>query len=219
MLSQSTLRVLRISWPSSIRTLSLILKSLLTHLLILSQSVSSFRFLSLRKTLNETCINMMTVTINTWMISVIMTETAKTEIFNLKKIEMISMTVFILTFLVKVNISLFIVSFLFLLQTVQFKALFKAYFLFVLWIRIPHLIVISSDLLIQFKFYHRSLLTINNCHCSLLIATSALNIIKCFEIINSLNKLQHTQLIRLFYQNLWYQLFIYQLSHQYSLAL
>ena len=80
---------------------------------------------------------------------------------------MVSITAFILTFFSKVNISLFIVSSLFLCQTVPFRDNFKALFLFVLWIKTPHLIVISSDLLIQLWFYCRTLLTINISCCSL----------------------------------------------------
>ena len=104
------------------------------------------------------------------------TETVRTEIFNLKKTEIISIAVFILTFLVKINISLLIVSSLFLLQTVQFRALFKTHFFFVLWIKIPHLIVISSDLLIQSEFHCRFLLTINNYCCSLHKKNTNLNL-------------------------------------------
>ena len=152
MQSQSISKVWKISWLLSIKTSLLTFKPLLTHLLILSQSASSFRLLSLRKTLNEICTDMMTVIINTWVISVTVTETARIEVLDLKKTEMISMAVFILIFLVKVNIrlhislniSLLIVNSLFLLQTVQYKTLF----LFILWIKIPHLIAISSDLLI-----------------------------------------------------------------------
>ena len=92
---------------------------------------------------------------------------------NLKAIRIISIKAFILslTFLVKfhfsLSISLFIVSSLFLLQTVHFRASFKALFYFILQIRTPHLMIISSKLLIQLWFYLRLLLTINISHCSL----------------------------------------------------
>ena len=79
-----------------------------------------------------------------------------------------------LTFLVKLYFS-FSMSLLtlltvkpsFLLQIAQFKASFKAPFFLIFWTRTFHLIVISSDLLIQLWFHCRLLLTINISHCSL----------------------------------------------------
>ena len=161
----------KISWLLSIRTSSLIFKSLLIHLLILSQSVSLFRSLSLRKTLNEICTDIITVTINVWVISVTVIETVRIEVLNLKETEMVSMKIFILIFLIKVNIrlyinlniSLLIVNLSFLHQIVQCKTLF----LFILQIRTFNLIVINSDLLIQLWFHCRLLLTINISCCKL----------------------------------------------------
>ena len=174
MLSQSILRMLKISWPLSIRTLSLIFKLLLTSLLVLSQSVSASQLLNSKKTLDETCTDMTEVTINTWVISVTVTETARIKVLNLKKTETVSTAVFILTFLVKVNIrlcfslSISLLTLLtvkppFLLQTASFKALFLS----VLWIRTFHLIAISSDLLIQSWYHCRFLLTTHISCCNL----------------------------------------------------
>ena len=92
------------------------------------------------------------------------------ENLNLKKTEMVSMKAFVLslTFLVKLHFSLsislltlLIITPFFLLQTAQFRVSFKTLFFFILWIKTPHLIIISSDLLIQLWFYCRPLLTIN----------------------------------------------------------
>ena len=122
------------------------------------------------------CTDMMKVTINTWVISMTVTETVRIRVLDLKKTETVSMKVFVLssTFLVKLHFSLSIsllmlltVKLSFLHQTVLFRVNFKALFLFVLQIKTPHLIVISSDLLIQLWFHCRSLLTINISCCSL----------------------------------------------------
>ena len=151
MSSQSILRMLRIIWPLSIKTLSLIFELLLTHLLILSQLVSLFRPLSSRKILDETCIIMIKAVKVTQVINW-MTVIETIEALNLKKTEIVSMTVFILTFLVKLNISLHI-SFLivkphFLLQNAQFRTSSQTLFLFIQLIKICHLISINSKLLI-----------------------------------------------------------------------
>ena len=95
------------------------------------------------------------------------------ENLNLKKIRIVSIKAFVLslTFLVKLyfslSISLLVISPLFLLQTVYFRVSFKTTFYFVLQIKTPYLMIISSELLIQLWFHLKLLLTININHCSL----------------------------------------------------
>ena len=148
----------------------------MTPLLIILQLVNLSQLLNSRKTLNETYTDMIKVKDNVWVISMTVIEITRIKNLNLKEIKMISMKAFVLslTFLVKLYFSLSIsfltlitVKFSFLLQTAQFRVSFKASFLLIFWIRTFHLMIISSDLLIQLWFHCRSLLTINNCCCSL----------------------------------------------------